>query len=249
MLEKEEQEREREEEESKKKQSRKKLFSSGMDIEEVQLRPKLVNYIKIYLSDRCPHCLKFSGMLFREGLKTLFLKDCVLRRALLQEKWDISELKVEMKYIYDSRHSELVKTELGKASLEKIYTTKTAVEKLVRDLERQVSLRDNYNLIHLLQLEREGFNLLVERIYFINASVLTEELRYAYSTTVPFIIAPLALQGEHAVSEYTTERDLRALLFHSSEYNLSRHSTFEKGKKVDWDSVLAKNVLKATRGR
>lgn len=226
------------------KRSKKVLFTSNLEIEKLNLNKKIINYVKILLSDRCPHCQKFAGLLPKGGLRSLFTNDCVLRRVLLQEKWDVGKLRVDKNWVVNEMKDTLESQESGEASLQKIYTTKNAIEDHVSKLEKSFSSRIFNKLKFLKQIEEDGYNLLIERIVFFNVSVKTYQLYYTIEKYVPTIITPYTVSGEFAVSENISDDNLRNLLFYSSNYTAPKHEKYLSGGSVKWDSVMTKNVLK-----
>lgn len=249
LFDEERQQREREERDETRRKTRKVLFSSNLELEKLNLKHKIINFVKILLSDRCGHCQKFAGMLPKGGLKSLFTNDCVLRRVLLQESWNLVDLRIEKKWVYSEVKGRLISVESGEATLQKIYTTKNAIEDYVASLERSFSSRLFNKLKFIKKLEDDDYNLLVERINLYNVSVKTYQLYYTHEKYVPTIITPFTVSGEFAVSEDISDNDLRNLLFYSSNYNMSRHAKFLSGGSVKWDSVMTKNVLNLLRKR
>lgn len=219
------------------------LFDLETEYEPIQLRKSLVYRGLILLSDRCPHCINFSGLIQKGGLETLFANECVLRRVLLDENWKLGNLKVSYKKQYNSMKGEIERVEKGHAYMEKYYNPKLIIDKLYYKLAHDFH---EFDLIKVKNLETaidKGVNLCVERIDFYNVSIMGQILYRYFEDSVPYIFTKFTVGGEKGISEHIPEIELKKMLFYTRDYNPLRHAKLLSGKTAQWDSVFRKNVL------
>jgi hypothetical protein len=157
------------------------------------IKERLVYEARMYISYKCTHCINFTGMVYGVGLTSLFSRNCVLKRVLLKNNWDLSKLQIKKNWQYNEKKESLELGEIGLAILERHYSPITELDNLKKELLKNFDRKITKKIQKMTEILDSKVNICTERIQFFEISKSTHYLYSTYENAVPILQTPFTL--------------------------------------------------------
>ena len=178
------------------------------------------------ISDVCPTCIHFYGMMPRMTLKSLFVNECAIRTILLNHNWNLK--------LYEHPFEE------GIFWIERVSWTKDIIKQVATQLNEQYNKTVYLKFLRLKKDFEEGIHLQVERIFFMNTSLIPYIVYRFDEEYTPTIITPYNYVS--GIDPKTPIQELEKVFFSDEKAEVVYHEKKTKGGKKVWGYVYEKRM-------